>query len=81
MNKISGIVLNNSYYYKNCNDKFIINFPFQVDRKVSIFGQIMVHLTSPLPLEFKPGRHLTIKGDIFYENGCRINIENYQISL
>ena len=81
MNKISGIVLSKSYYYKTSNDNFVINFPFQVDRKVSIYGQVMVQISSPILLEFKPGKHLTVEGDVFYEKGCRLKVENYQISL
>lgn len=81
MNKISGIIIENSYFYKSYNDKFIINFPMQVDRKVSIFGQIMVHITSTKPLEFYSGKHIIIKGDVIYENGSRIKTDDYQISL
>lgn len=81
MNKIYGVVLSNSYYYKNRENRFIINFPLQVDRKITIYGKVMVQITSPIPLEFKIGKRVIIEGRVFYEKGCWLKASNYQISL
>lgn len=81
MNRVSGIVMTTSYYYIDQNNNYRINFSMQVDRKIFIFGELSVHLQSNRIIEFLPGENITIQGNISYSNGCRIDADNYQISL
>lgn len=90
MNKISGIVTTNSFYYKDVLNRYRIGFSINVDRQIFIHSEITVHFTSLELINFKPGERLSLIGKVHYNKGCYIktnNIKklpiylNYQISL
>lgn len=65
MNKILGIVTSISYYHRDFNGNFLIDFTMQVDRSIYIFGEIKVQFISPILLTFIPGEKVETYGELY----------------
>ncbi len=69
MKKVLGIVLTNSFHFRNNKGNYLIDFTVQVDRKEFIFGEINVRFISTICLELKIGEKVLIYGSLLRDSG------------
>ncbi len=69
MTNILGIVMVDSYYFRDIIGNYLIEFSMQIDSKEYIYGELYVRFISEHLHEFKTGDRIEIKGSLQSEVG------------
>lgn len=72
MRKITGIVTKDSYYLKNGSNLYLICFTVNVDSKIYIFGEVLVHFKTCRLLTLNKGDKVVITGKVNINSGLYI---------